>query len=142
MQINRQIEIDAPKDTVFAIISDFESYPDFLPEISKAVIIDRRENSVDVEFEIDIIMKISYSLSIQLNKPDTITWQLLYSKTMNENSGSWTLVAADEGKTTANYQLSVKLPGILPRSVSDKLTQINLTQTLEQFKIRCETTKA
>jgi len=51
----RTITINAPVEKCFSIISDYERYPEFLPEVKKIRTANRRANEVDVHYEAEVV---------------------------------------------------------------------------------------
>jgi|TARA_B100001964_G_C13764525_1_gene393251 ribosome-associated toxin RatA of RatAB toxin-antitoxin module len=128
----------APLDVVMGVITDYERYPEFLPEMGLVRVVSRNETEVVVEFQIEFLMKVTYQIRITELPPDSIAWVLEESRMMSVNDGSWKLTAQDDGTTEVVYGLKVELKGRIPGSVSDRLTEKALPQTLERFKSRAE----
>ena len=77
-----ELIIEAPIDRVFDIIIDYERYPDFLPDM-KAVRVESRHDGVAVAtFEIELIMRIGYTLRLQEDAPYRVAWTLERAKLM------------------------------------------------------------
>ena len=68
------IEINSPIKRVYEVITDFENYPKFLSGSKGAKILKKSKNSMEVEFKIDVIKTITYSLAIHLNPPYGFSW--------------------------------------------------------------------
>lgn len=133
-RVEREIVIDAPVETVFACITDYEKYPDFLPEMQAVEVVSREENTVVVRFELELLMRITYTLRLTESAPTELSWTLEEAKMMSQNSGGWKLESLGENQTKATYGLEVKLRGLIPKSVSTRLMGTTLPQTLERFK--------
>lgn len=132
--------INAPIEHVFSVIRDYESYPEFLPEMAVVEVLERNETTARVRFELELIMRISYVLALEETPPRGVSWRLDEAKMLAYNAGEWRLRSVDADRTEATYSLDIKLHGLVPRSVSEKLTQKNLPETLERFKSRAEST--
>lgn len=137
-KVEREIVIDAPMDTVFDVITDYERYPEFLPETQDVQLVSRDNSGAVVRFELDLVMRVAYTLRLVEQRPERVSWTLEEAKVMAENNGGWRLEAAGEGRTKATYGLEVKLRGLIPKSVSTRLMGTTLPQTLERFKARAE----
>lgn len=136
-RVEETIVIDAPLAKVWSVITDYERYPEFLPEMTAVSIVSRHENIVVAKFDLEIMMRFSYSLRLQEEAPASINWTLDSAGMMISNSGGWQLVA-EGNKTRATYVLDVELKGLIPKSVKDRLVGMTLPQTLERFKKRAE----
>ena len=71
---SKTIDINAPIEKVFSVISDYEKYPEFLDEQSGAKVASRNGNVVEVVFKLKVIKEIEYTLRITENKPNGISW--------------------------------------------------------------------
>jgi ribosome-associated toxin RatA of RatAB toxin-antitoxin module len=131
------IVIDAPLAKVWSIITDYERYPEFLPEMFSVSIVSRHENVVVAQFNLELMMRFSYTLRLQEEPPSAVRWTLDSASMMVSNSGGWQLTAEGD-KTRATYVLDVELKGLIPKSVKDRLIGTTLPQTLERFKRRAE----
>jgi len=132
------IEIEAPIKQVFDVISDFESYPDFLPETREVVIDKKAGKSARVTFTINLIKKISYTLDIKLNPPQGLSWELVEGEIMKSNNGQWKLQEVKKGVTKAVYEIDMDLGSMVPKAISNKLIGTNLPTMMRQFKDRIE----
>jgi coenzyme Q-binding protein COQ10 len=133
----QQVVIDAPVEKVFGIITDYERYPEFLPDMKEVIVLDRNDGVARVRFELELIMRVSYTLRLVESPPLGLSWTLDEAKMMVENVGGWTLAREGE-RTRATYALEVKLRGLIPKSVSTRLLGTTLPQTLDRFKARAE----
>jgi coenzyme Q-binding protein COQ10 len=132
-----QVVIHAPISRVFGVITDYERYPEFLPEMKEVRVLSRNDGVAVVRFELELIMRVSYTLRLEELPPNTVRWTLEDAKMLAENNGTWRLTA-DGDKTQAVYALEIKLRGLIPKSVSTRLLGTTLPQTLERFKARAE----
>lgn len=129
--------IHAPIDRVFDVITDYERYPDFLPEMKEVHIVAREANVAIVRFDLELVMRVSYTLRLTAKPPTTLEWTLHEAQMLAESNGGWKL--SSEGvHTRARYVLDVKLRGLIPKSVSSRLLGTTLPQTLQRFKDRAE----
>lgn len=131
--------INAPLAKVYGIITDYERYPQFLPEMTSVSIVSRHDNVVVARFDLELMMRFSYTLRLEEEPPAALRWTLDAATMMVSNSGSWRLEAVGE-QTRATYVLEVELKGLIPKSVKDRLIGMTLPQTLERFKRRAEGT--
>ncbi|MEZ0311838.1 MAG: type II toxin-antitoxin system RatA family toxin [Myxococcota bacterium] len=131
------IVIDAPLAKVWSVVTDYERYPEFLPEMTSVSIVSRHDNVVVARFDLELMMRFSYTLRLEEDPPAALRWTLDSAGMMVSNSGGWQLEAEGQ-KTRATYVLDVELKGLIPKSVKDRLLGLTLPQTLERFKKRAE----
>ena len=132
------IVIAAPIDRVFDVIVDYERYPEFLPDMRAAEVLSHHDGVSVVRFELELVMKLSYTLRLVEDRPHRVTWSLDAAKMMVENEGGWMLSERPDGKTQAVYALEIKLRGLIPKSVTTRLVGETLPETLQKFKERVE----
>lgn len=133
-----EIVIDAPIERVYAVITDYERYPEFLPENQSVTVLKREGSSVTVRFEVEMVMRVEYTLAITEEPPHSVQWALVDARMLSENQGGWQLEALSENQTRAVYTLEVALARAIPAAVSERLTGRALPRTLQRFKERAE----
>lgn len=138
-QATRKIVIDAPPETVMAVIADFAKYAEFLPEV-KGTQLEKRGKDVEVTYDVDLkIKRIKYTLRHVQDSPLKTTWSLVKGEFMKGNDGSWTLAPLEDGKKTeATYLIELKLGALVPSSIEKALAEGSLPALLENFKKRSE----
>jgi len=134
----RSIVIHAPPEKVFAVITDYEKYPEFLPEVKKAKVEFGSGNVKEVTYTVDIKAKvITYTLKHTARPPDELAWTLVRGEMMKGNDGAWILKAVPEG-TEATYKIDLKLGALVPSMVERLLAEQSLPGLLANFKKRIE----
>lgn len=138
--VERKITINAPRETVYRVIRDFESYPEFIPS-TKSAKEDKKTNDPEVDFSLQVIKPIRYRLRFRCDPPHEIHWELVKGELMKKNEGSWILEELDSKKTKALYRIDVEFGWMVPKMVVEELTRIQLPELLEAFKTRAENLK-
>lgn len=136
--VKKSIQIKAPIQTVYDCVVDFASYPKFLSEIKTAKIDWCEDKEMEVSFKVDLIKEISYTLSIDLDPPQGVTWKLKRGEFMKKNSGSWELKMLGDELTEATYNIELDFSLWVPKAITETLVEKNLPQTLKNFKKRTE----
>ena len=138
---SRSIVFNAPLDKCFAVIADYERYPDFLPEVKKIRTSNRRGNEVDVHYEAEVVKVIKYTLHLKEEKPNRVSWSFIEGEFMKDNKGGWVLEDAGDGKTKATYNIEVTVGALVPKTIVNALVDTQLPKLLDNFKKRIETQK-
>jgi coenzyme Q-binding protein COQ10 len=134
----RSIVIHAPPEKVFAVILDYEKYPEFLPEVKKVKIEFGSGNVKEVTYTVDIKAKvITYTLKHTARPPNELAWTMVRGEMMKGNDGAWVLEAVPEG-TEATYKIDLKLGALVPSMVERMLAEQSLPGLLANFKKRIE----
>ncbi len=135
----QSIDVDVPPEKFFAVLQDYPSYPQFLPEVKSVKMGPRRGNSVEVTYRLDVKLKvIEYSLTHVETPPSTITWSLIKGEFMKGNHGSWTLAPLPSGGVRATYSIELSLGALVPGSLEKALAEQGLPNMLANFKARAE----
>ena len=134
----RSIVIDASLDSVFDVITAYDTYPQFLSECKEARITSRQAGEVRVEYKVDLMKSIRYTLLMKEERPTRVSWTFVEGQFMKDNKGAWTLESAGEGKTKATYAIEMALGALVPKSLVTSLVDASLPKMLEAFKKRVE----
>src|SRR5947209_20482802 len=127
----QSIDIEVPPEKFFAVLQDYPSYPQFLPEVKSVKMGPRRGNSVEVTYRLDVKLKvIEYSLTHVETPPATIAWHLIKGEFMKGNEGSWTLQPLPAGGVRATYAIDLQLGALVPASLEKALAEQGLPNML------------
>lgn len=135
--------LQAPADTLYKVIADFEAYPKWMPEFSQVKVLERRsDTNWIVQFSFKILLKtIVYKLAVTLDPAArTVRWQLAQSEWMSRNEGGWLLEPVSDQATRVTYDvaLGVKVPlgGAIADRISKMLTGGTLPRTMQALEKR------
>ena len=135
----RSIEINAPIETVWKVITDYERYPEFLADAKRVVVRNRTGNTLELENEISVVgTSVKYTLRMVENGPKSVTWSFLSGAFMKSNDGSWTLESISPERTRANYSIDISVGMLVPKAVINALVETGLPKMLESFRTRAE----
>lgn len=143
---SRSVTANVPPEHFFDVVTDFESYPEFIPETVAVEIVKKGKKgkdgskTEDVQFSIKVIKKIDYTLRLTSNpEKKSVEWELV-SGPFKSNNGSWSIKAAGKGKTEATYTIDITMGFLVPQSITNMLVGSSLPKMLEQMKDRAEST--
>lgn len=132
------IVIAAQPERCFAVISDYARYAEFLPEMRQVTVERREADWAVVTFELDLMVRVAYTLRLFEQRPTGLRWTLERATLMKTNSGGWQLEDLGDGRTRASYRIELELKGLIPSSVTTRLAGTTLPSTLAAFKRRIE----
>jgi ribosome-associated toxin RatA of RatAB toxin-antitoxin module len=140
-QASASIVIDADKQTVMAVIADFESYPEWSTAI-KAVTVDEvggNGRGSTATFTLDAgVLKDTYTLAYDWEGDDRVDWHLVKGRVMKSQEGSYELTENDEG-TEVVYRLAVDLSVPMIGMFKRKAEKMIIDTALKGLKKRVET---
>lgn len=138
-KVSESIDIQASKKKIYDVITDFESYPEFLPETKSAVIEKHKGNHYVVTFVVEVVKKISYTLDLHGTPGEELAWTLVKGDVMKSNTGRWILEpGSKKGIVHATYEVDLDLGLLVPSALTRTLVSKDLPKMLARFKERIE----
>jgi ribosome-associated toxin RatA of RatAB toxin-antitoxin module len=131
------IVVNAPLKVVYDVVLDFEKYSEFLPDVKKASV-EKKGKTIIADFEISVLRRIHYTLSVTAVPSKKISWTLVKSDFFKDNKGHWEFKEAGKGKTQATYTADVDFGFMVPSIITKKLVGSSLPSMLKRFKERAE----
>lgn len=138
-EAQREAIFDVSADKYFAAITDFEHYPELLPEVSSIEILKNGKTTRLIKYHIQLIKDISYTLKMTLKEPNLVKWQLESGDLFKVNEGSWEIEAIDEDQCRVVYNLNVGLKVFAPKTITKKLVASNLPRMMNRFYEHAQT---
>lgn len=137
---SEQITVDASPEDCWAVLLDFESYPEWVPDL-KAITVKERDaegRGLVVEFRAAAMGKsTTYGLRYDFDPPRRLGWRLEYGDVERAIDGAYVLEGGD-GATEVTYELSIELVvpllGFLKRRAEERI----IRAALPQLKARVE----
>ena len=130
------VVIDTPVKTIYDVVVDFESYPEFLSDLKAAHV--EKKKPLTVSFDVHLIKKIKYSLSFNLVPNKKVEWELTEGDLFKKNSGSWTFKELKKNQTEATYNIDVAFGFLVPSLITNKLIGRSLPDMMQKFEKRAE----
>lgn len=142
---SRSIVINTPAEHLFETITDYESYPEFIPETLGVEVMKRSKKKdgsrvSEVKFDIKVIKQVDYTLRLTEEPNTKVSWELVEGRIFKTNNGSWELKSAGKGKTEATYSVDITIGLLVPQAITNMLVGSSLPKMLEQMKDRAEST--
>lgn len=135
----RTVRVDAPPEACWAVLADFERWPDWQPAVERVEVVERDERSALVAFEADAkVRRLRYRARYLLDPPGRMEWTLVDGD-VRGGGGEFVLAPLDGGsRTEATYRLSVELGFPLPGPLLRRGTQVLMGGVTEGLKRRAE----
>ena len=135
---SRSIVIKAPMEKCFDVITDYLTYADFAPETREVKLRDRKGNEVYVDYVIEVVKRIAYTLRFKEERPTRVSWSFVQGEIMKDNKGFWLLEPAGEGATKVTYTIELSLGPFVPKAIVNMLAEQGLPRMLEGLKRKVE----
>lgn len=134
--VNKTEIFNAPIEKVYAVLKDYESYPEYMDGVKNVKVVSSSGDSSVVEYDISIIKKFNYQLNITATENSKIEWTFKSGDIFSKNSGSWNLKDLGDGKTEVNYLVEVEFKVKVPGMISRKLVSSNLPSLMKSVEKR------
>jgi coenzyme Q-binding protein COQ10 len=135
-QASRTEVFDVEIDKLYNAIINYESYPEFVDGVNKVNVIQKSDDSAEIEYSLNMIKEFKYTLKLEQNYPSKVTWDLKSGDLFKSNSGEWSLVDLGNGKTEVTYNIDVDFKVFAPKMIVNKLVSNNLPAMMNSFKER------
>lgn len=119
----------------FKIISDYNSYSEFLNEVQDCRVIDEKDGKKLVEYSVSLVKNFKYRLWMTEEPSLKITWTLEGGDIFKESNGSWNL-EDENGKCKATYFVEAKFKGFVPGPIAKGLVNVNLPNMMNSYHKR------
>jgi coenzyme Q-binding protein COQ10 len=134
----RSIDVNCSPEKLLSVITNFEAYPRFIPEMVSAKIIQQTGDVWEVSFGIHVVRRLDYTLRLTQVNPHRVEWKLV-TGVFRSNEGAWQLTPLDEGtRTHAEYTVDIQVGMFLPGSLVRSLVGKSLPSMLKKFKEQAE----
>ena len=139
-QTTSSIVIDAGPSAVMAVISDFDSYPEWAQGVKKAEVVKDGSNgrAEQVYFELDASpIKDAYTLSYDWDGDEAVRWTLVEGRMLKAMDGAYEL-ADRGGSTEVTYRLAVDISIPMIGMLKRKAEKVIIDTALKGLKKRVE----
>ena len=135
------ITIEASPDTVWAIATDIERYPEWARDVKDVVVTARDADGrpSQVEFRTSALGRSThYTLAYDYSQaPDVLAWKMVKGDIQRSIEGAYHLSPSDDGGTEVRYDLSIELAAPLPGFVKRR-AEVRILNSVRELKTRAE----
>ena len=119
----------------YAIISDYEKYPEFLQEVKECKVVKVEGNRKLVEYVVSVMKNFKYSLWMTENLNQEIKWEFAGGDLFKTSSGYWKL-QEEGGKTRGTYYVDATFNMFVPGPIAKALVSVNLPNMVSSYHKR------
>ena len=134
------ITVNATPEHCYAVVTDFEQYPEWAKDVKEAIVRSRDElgRATEVEFRASALGRSThYTLHYDYAEaPGSLSWKLVRGDIMRAIDGKYTFHTATAG-TQVDYDLSIELVVPLPGFVKRR-AEVRILNTVKELKSRAE----
>lgn len=135
MRIQRSAHVPYSVDQMYALVHDIESYPQFLPEISKVKVLERLPDSVCAELEIHKgPVRETFATRNRLKPPGWMSMELLRGP-FKRLHGEWHFKELERG-SEVRFELEFEVRGFALRLILEPLVGRMADRLVDRFSKR------
>ncbi|MGA9634894.1 MAG: SRPBCC family protein, partial [Solirubrobacterales bacterium] len=135
------VDIDAPIDTCFAAIIDYETFPSWQGAVVDTEVLDwdGKGRGKRVRLFVDAkVRKVDYTLDYSYDEPQRIEWDFVEGNGINGADGHYLFEDLGNDRTRATYKLGLEVGIPLPGPVARRAHKTTLKGSVEDLKKEAE----
>jgi uncharacterized membrane protein len=135
------VEIDAPIETCFAAIIDYETFPKWQGAVVDTEVLDwdSKGRGKRVRLFVDAkVRKVDYTLDYSYEAPERIEWDFVEGNGINGADGHYLFEDLGGNRTRATYKLGLEVGIPLPGPVARRAHKTTLKGSVEDLKKEAE----
>lgn len=139
-QVQAQTTIAAPIDTVWEVITDLATYPQWTEGVLETEVLEANDDGSPHRgrFKVDAkVSEITYVIEYAYEDYD-ISWHLVEGDTISQLDGRYELAVDDDDNTVVDYRLEVDVDLPLPGFLKKRAAKTILQQGLDGLKSQAE----
>lgn len=128
-------QFNCTKSEFYKIVSDFESYSEFLPEVKSVKISKASGSTKEMEYTVSVIKTFKYKLKVTEKPEDQIDFVFISGDVFKAMKGCWKLTEKS-GKCQVEYNVEASFGMLVPGAMAKTLVSVNLPIMMANFKKR------
>jgi Polyketide cyclase / dehydrase and lipid transport len=135
------VEIQAPIETCFAAITDYETFPTWQSAVVDTEVLDwdTQGRGKRVRLFVDAkVRKVDYTLDYRYDEPGRIEWDFVEGNGINDADGQYLFEDLGDGRTRATYKLGLEVGIPLPGPVARRAHKSTLKASVEDLRREAE----
>jgi uncharacterized protein YndB with AHSA1/START domain len=126
--IRTVINVEAPRDHVFHILTDYPKYKKWLPGCEKCDVTASTGNTTDTEIVVNGMKKMRMGLRFEAQPSQLLSFRMLASKDLKAYSGCYRLMDAADGKGTVVIA-EMEVDASVPKFLLDRVVKKSIEET-------------
>lgn len=128
--IKAVINVEAPRDQVFTILTDYPAYKSWLPGCESSVITASNGATVDTEVVVNSMKRMTLGLRFEAVPTQVLNFRMISGKDMKAYAGSYRLMDSADGQgTVVVAELEIDAGPMAPKFLVDRMVKKALDET-------------
>ena len=120
----------------FKIVSDYEKYPEFLPEVKAVKVFKTTPDFKEMEYHVSLIKTFKYKLKVTEIAPSKVEFVFTEGDVFKTMKGIWNIAAEGADKCKVQYNVEATFGLLVPGPMANTLVSVNLPMMMSNFKNR------
>jgi len=120
----------------FKLVSDYEKYSQFLPEVKSVKITKKDTTSKEMEYQVSLIKTFKYRLKVTEKENESVNFEFIDGEVFKSMKGSWTIKAKGTSQCEVDYKVEAGFGLLVPGPMAKTLVSVNLPLMMANFKKR------
>ncbi len=131
--IKAVINVEAPRDHVFRVLTDYPQYRKWLPGCEKSEVTTRTGNTADTDIVINSMRRMQVGLRFEAQPTQLLSFRMLSSKDLKAYNGCYRLMDAADGKGTVVIA-EMEIDASVPKFLLDRVAKKSMEETGNALK--------
>ena len=128
--IKAVIHIDAPRPQVYALLTDYPSYREWVPGCEQCNVVSRSGNSSDTQIVISSMKRIELGVRFEGQPGQSLNFRMVNGRDLKAYAGTYRLMDATDGKgTVVIAELEIDVGMMVPKFMVDRMTRKMMDDT-------------
>lgn len=132
---NTKEVFDCTRQEFFKIVSDYEKYPEFLPQVKAVSIYKKSDDFKEMEYHVSVIKTFKYKLRVKEVENTSVSFEFIGGDVFKAMKGSWHLSDHDN-KCAVEYKVEASFGLLVPESIAKPLVTADLPVMMSNFRKR------
>ena len=128
--IKAVINVTAPRQQVFSVLSDYPNYRQWVPGCEKCSVLSSSGNTADTEIIISSMKRIELGVRFEAQPGHALNFRMTKGKDLKAYSGTYRLMDSTDGSgTVVIAELEIEVGMMVPKFMVDKMTRKMMDDT-------------
>jgi len=128
--IKAVINVPAPRQMVYSVLTDYPGYRNWVPGCEQCTILSQSGNSADTQIVVSSMKRIEMSLRFEAQPIQSLSFRMTQGKDVKAYSGTYRLMDATDGKSTVLIaELEIDAGMMVPRFMVDRISKKMIDDT-------------
>jgi len=133
--IKAVINVEAPREHVYSILTDYAQYKKWLPGCEESTLVSSSGNTADTKIVINSMKKMTLGLRFEAQPTQALSFRMVSGKDMKSYVGSYRLMDSADGKGTVLItEMEIDAGAMVPKFMVDRIAKKSIDDTGNSLK--------